>query len=154
MDDDECLRAEAILSEIGSKASMALVKAALDPKFHNPHFERHGPNPLQQIMILLEKHAPSARFETAVNLVEASESNARQIAATIIGESGRLDAIPLIERLLNDPDGFVRSYVWFGVREVIQTRPDLRVALYPLYLQQCRQDWHTQRRSQQPGPTG
>ncbi|MBX7105544.1 MAG: DUF4375 domain-containing protein [Gemmataceae bacterium] len=141
LDDDKCERAEAILDGIGTKASTALEKAALDPAFHLPCYDRRGPSPLQQIMYLLEKHAPSARFETAVKLIESAEDNARKIAASIIGESGRLDAIPLIERLLNDPDGFVRSSVWFGVREVIDKRPDFRAALYPLYLGQCRQEW-------------
>jgi hypothetical protein len=57
---------------------------------------------------------------------------------------GRAEALPVLTRLLDDPNGFVRSYVRIGVERALKAgrcSDEFRRVMYETLLNQCDQVW-------------
>ena len=68
----------------------------------------------------------------------------RKTVALHLASLGRAESIPALARLLEDANGFVRSYVGIGVRRAVadgRADDEFRRRAYDLLLPQCDQEW-------------
>jgi hypothetical protein len=100
--------------------------------------------PLDLVLGLLVPHSPDEVVSAATPLVRSDSSTIRKIAAIHLASLGREDTVPFLAQLLNDPDGYVRSYVKIGVQRAIlggRCGESFRRRMYDLLLAQCDQEW-------------
>jgi hypothetical protein len=140
--------AERELELIGAKAKTALANALHQPEFlqDSPLAPEsfHSRIPLQYLLALVNKIVPDALCQAAPQLVSAVSSKVRKTVASFLAAMGREDTIPSLTVLLQDSDGYVRSYVMMSVREAVEARRATRgfcERLYELTLEQCDQKW-------------
>jgi HEAT repeat protein len=68
----------------------------------------------------------------------------RKTAAVHLASLGRVETIPALARLLQDEDGYVRSYVSIGIHRAVtggRVDEEFRRKAYDLLLAQCDQSW-------------
>jgi HEAT repeat protein len=134
------------LSLIGAVATPALVAAMRDPRYQQEYERSNGSTflPLGYVLGLLLDHAPDQAVPAAAPLIQSPSSEIRKSLASHLGSSGRDDAVPLLAQLLNDDDGFVRSYVQMGVMSALKdgrASDRFRREMYDIFLAQCDQEW-------------
>jgi HEAT repeat protein len=133
------------LSMIGSPAVPALAAALNDPRFHGTECkDTHIPAPLELVLELLVPHGPDQVLSAALPLVNSPSDEVRKTAALQLASLGRMETLPVLVKLLEDSDGYVRSYVRIGVdRALSGGRCDdaFRSGMYEALLNQCDRDW-------------
>jgi HEAT repeat protein len=133
------------LSMIGAAAAPSLTAALNDPRFRTTErLNLHTPAPMETVLELLVPHSPDQVMAAAMPLVESSSNNARKIAALQLASLGRSETLPALFKLLDDPDGYVRSYVRNGVERALSAgrcSDDFRRGMYEALLNQCDQEW-------------
>lgn len=134
------------LTLIGSATVASLLAALDDSRFHRAEWEKFSqvPAPLESALELLVSHAADDAVQIASPLVKSPSANVRKTAALHLATAGRASTIPILHQLMQDEDGYVRSYVRIGIhRAVTDGRPDtqFRQQAYELLLSQLDQDW-------------
>jgi HEAT repeat protein len=134
------------LELIGPVAAPSLVSALREPRYQQEVELTHPmtDQPLDLVLGLLVPHSPDEVVSAATPLVRSDSSTIRKIAAIHLASLGRVDTVPILAQLLNDPDGYVRSYVKIGVQRAIlggRCGESFRCSMYDLFLAQCDQEW-------------
>lgn len=140
--------AERELELIGAKAKTALANALHQPEFLEEKLRTaetfHSRRPLQYLLALVNRIVPDALCQAAPQLVRAESSEVRKTVASVLAAMGREDTIPSLAVLLQDPDGYVRSFLMMSVVKAVESRRatrGFRARLYELTLEQCDQEW-------------
>lgn len=134
------------LSMMGPIAVPSLVAALEDSRFHRvkwPHFSAI-PAPLDSVLELLVSHAGNEVVNVTLPLVKFPSTEIRKTAALHLASVGSASTIPTLKELMQDEDGYVRSYVRIGIhRAVAEGRAEdlFRRQSYDLLLSQCDLDW-------------
>jgi hypothetical protein len=126
------------LSMIGAPAVHSLAAALNDPRFHET--ER-----MELVLELLVPHSPEQVMSAALPLVASPSDGVRKMAALQLASLGNSKTIPVLNKLLEDSDGYVRSYVRIGVDRALsgsRCSDEFRQAMYESLLNQCDQNWH------------
>ena len=131
---------------IGAAAVPSIVAAIRDPRNHKPIEELGELEDLgiDTLLALLVPHAPADVIAIATPLADDASDKVRKTAAIHLASLGRAEAIPVLAKLLDDPDGFVRSYVAIGIRRALKEQrcdKEFRDQIYYLLLNQCDQEW-------------
>jgi HEAT repeat protein len=134
------------LELIGPVAAPSLVSALREARYQQEVERTHSmaDQPLDLVLGLLVPHSPDEVVSAATPLVRSDSSTIRKIAAIHLASLGREDTVPFLAQLLNDPDGYVRSYVKIGVQRAIlggRCGESFRRRMYDLLLAQCDQEW-------------
>lgn len=134
------------LEMIGQPAVPSLVAALNDPRYHQEVARSSVlvEQPLDLVLQLLVPHSPADVVAAAAPLIRSSSSTIRKTAAIRLASLGLEDTVPLLAELLNDPDGFVRSYVRIGVQRALsegRSSEGFQNRMYDLLLEQCDQNW-------------
>lgn len=134
------------LELIGPAAVSSLLAALDDVRFHRAKWESGSPapSPLDSTLELLVTQAGDEIVGIASTLAKSPAAEVRKTAALHLASAGRASAIPLLRELMQDEDGYVRSYVRTGIhRAVTDGRADgtFRRQAYDLLLAQCDQAW-------------
>lgn len=133
------------LSMIGARAVPSLAAALADPLFKELESKgKHSLELLEVVLELLVPHAPEPVLSAALPLVTSPSEGVRKTAALQIASLGRSETIPVLNKLLEDSEGYVRSYVEMGVGRALSAgrcNDDFRQAMYAAFLNQCDQDW-------------
>jgi len=133
------------LSMIGAAAVPSLAAALQDSRFRaTERTDIRIPAPLELVLELLVPHGPDYVLEAALPLVSSPSDEVRKMAALQLAGLGRADTVPVLTKLLDDPDGYVRSYVAMGVERAVaagRCDEDFRRGMYEGLLSQCDQDW-------------
>jgi len=77
-------------------------------------------------------------------LVESPSDGVRKMAALQLASLGNSKTIPVLNKLLEDSDGYVRAYVRNGVDRALsgsRCSDEFRQAMYESLLNQCDQNW-------------
>jgi hypothetical protein len=131
---------------IGAPALPSLAAAVKDPRFHETERkDTRIPAPLELILELLVPHDPEQVLAAVLPLVTSVSNEVRKTAALQLASLGRADTLPVLSRLLDDPDGYVRSYVCIGVARALaadRCSDEFRRGMYEALLNQCDQYWH------------
>ena len=131
---------------MGPAVVPSLLAAFDDPRYHRAEWKEcsHVPAPLESMLELLVSHAGDEAVKAALPLVKSPSAEGRKTAALHISSTGRANTIPVLQELMQDEDGYVRSYICIGIdRAVTEGRadPDFRQQTYDLLLSQCGQNW-------------
>jgi HEAT repeat protein len=134
------------LELIGPAAVPSLLAALDDPRFQRAEWEEYSqvPAPLESTLELLVRHAADDVVRVASPLVKSPSARVRRTAARHLATAGRASTIPILQQLMRDEDGYVRSHVCIGIhRAVSDGRSDheFRGQAYDLLLSQLDQDW-------------
>lgn len=134
------------LDLIGPVAAPSLVSALQDRRYQQEVKLTHSMSdqPLDLVLGLLVPHSPDAVISSATPLARSASSTIRKIAAIHLASLGREDTVPILSELLNDPDGYVRTYVTTGVQRANlagRCSDSFRRSMYDLLLAQCDQEW-------------
>jgi len=148
LNEDTARDARRELSLMGPAVAPSIVMALQDQRFHRAVWGRgkftEAPPPLESALQLLAEHAADDLLSVAPGLVGSPSKEVRKTTALHLSSAGHTAAMPLLRTLLQDDDGYVRSYVCIGVnRAVAAGRADAeyRKEAYDLLLAQCDQDW-------------
>lgn len=145
LDDRTACAAEEELSMIGAAAVPSLAAALKDERFRAAEREDYSTSaPLDQILGLLAPHSPGEVLAAALPLVTSASHEVRKTAALHLASLGRAETLPVLGKLLDDPDGYVRSYVQIGVDRALSAgrcSDEFRRGMYEALLNQCDQDW-------------
>ena len=131
---------------IGPPAVPSLLAAVNDPRFHRAAWEEYSqvPTPLESTLELLIPHAGDEVVRIASPLAKSSSTKVRTTAALHLASTGRASAISVMHELMQDEDGYVRSYVRIGIHCAVteeRTDKEFQSRAYDLLLSQCDQDW-------------
>lgn len=124
---------------LNGAAAVPALSAALD----------HSALPADRLDVVLEllaPHAPDTVVSAAVRHARSDRSAVRKIAGLHLAAVGQADTLPILAELLNDADGYVRSYVSIGARRAMaggRADPAFLTGIYDLLLAQCDQNWLT-----------
>lgn len=133
------------LEMIGAPAVPSLAAAILDPRFHQAESKDFRiPAPLELVLELLVPHAPDQVLSAALPLVASPSDEVRKIAALHLASLGRAETTPVLNKLLEDSNGDVRSFVADGVTRALsegRCSDEFRQGMYESLLNQCDQDW-------------
>jgi HEAT repeat protein len=133
------------LSMMGSPAVPALSAALNDSRFHETERkDARIPAPLELVLELLVPHGPDQVLSAALPLVNSPSDEVRKTAALQLASLGRAETLPVLVKLLEDSDGYVRSYVRIGVDRALsdgRCNDEFRRGMYEALLKQCDQDW-------------
>lgn len=134
------------LEMTGPAAVPSLLAALDDPRFHRAEWEKYSqvPAPLESTLGLLVSHAGDDVVRIASPLATSPSAEVRKTAALHLASAGRAGTIPVLRELMEDVDGYVRSYVCIGIhRAVAGGRADelFRRQAYDLLLSQLDQKW-------------
>lgn len=134
------------LEMIGPAAVPSLVAALDDRRFHRAEWEEFSmvPAPLEATLELLVSHAPGEVVRIAAPLAKSPSVEVRKVAALYLASAGRADTIPVLQKLMQDDDGYVRSSVATGIHRAVtenRANEEFRRQAYDLLLSQCDQDW-------------
>ena len=146
LDERKAWDARKELSMIGAAAVPSLAAALADARYHAADWPKSSqvPAPLESVLELLVPHGGQHVLAAATPLVESPSNQVRKTAALQLASLGRGDTLPLLARLLQDADGYVRSYVVIGIERAVSAgRADeaFRRGAYDLVLAQCDQKW-------------
>jgi hypothetical protein len=133
------------LSMIGPPAVPSLSAALNDPRFRETEREdARIPAPLELVLELLVPHGPDQVLSATLPLVNSPSDEVRKTAALQLASLGRAETLPVLVKLLDDSDGYVRSYVRIGVDRALlggRCTDEFRRGMYEALLRQCDQDW-------------
>jgi HEAT repeat protein len=134
------------LEMIGTAAVPSLTVAVRDPRYQEEVKRSHvgTAQPLDIVLELLVPHSPEEVMTAATPLIRSSSSSMRKTAAIHLASLGCDDAVPFLADLLNDQDGYVRSYVALGIERALSAgrcSEGFRRSMYELLLNQCDQKW-------------
>jgi hypothetical protein len=93
---------------------------------------------------LLVPHGPDQVLTAAIPLATSPSDEVRKTAALQLASLGRVETLPVLIKLLDDPDGYVRSYIRIGVDCAFSAgrcNAEFRQRMYEALLNQCDQDW-------------
>lgn len=140
---EEAARKE--LEMIGAAATPSLCEALNNPGFRDyRRLDSLDIDPLESVLDLLALHAPDQVLQAVLPMATSTSPEARNMAALHLASMGRDETIPVLAKLLEDPDGYVRSYVRNGVdraRSEGRCGRFFRKRMYELLLNQCDQEW-------------
>jgi hypothetical protein len=133
------------LSMIGAAAVPSLAAALEDSRFRaTERADIRIPAPLELVLELLVPHGPDYVLEAALPLVSSPSDKVRKMAALQLASLGRAETVPVLTKLLDDPDGRVHPYVAMGVERAVaagRCGDEFRRGMYEALLVQCDQDW-------------
>lgn len=134
------------LQLIGPAAVPSLRAALDDARFRRAEWGEYSqvPAPLESTLELLVNHAGDDVVRIASPLAKSPSNEVRKTVALHLASAGRANTIPLLQELMRDEDGYVRSYVRIGIdRAVSDGRADqeFQRQAYDLLLAQLDQDW-------------
>jgi hypothetical protein len=145
LDDRTAQDAQKELSMIGAPAVPSLTAALDDRRIHETeHKNAQIPARLDSILELLVPHGPDQVLVAALPLVTSPTDEVRKTAALHLASLGRAETLPVLIKLLDDPDGYVRSYVQIGIDRALSAgrcNGEFRGGMYEALLNQCDQDW-------------
>lgn len=134
------------LSMMGAAVVPSLLTAISDHRYHVAEWSKFSivPAPLHSVLELLISHAGNDVERVALPLVKSPSAEVRKAAALHLASLGRTQTIPVLQELLQDEDGYVRSCVRIGMDRAVSSGradEDFRDRAYDLLLSQCDQDW-------------
>jgi Domain of unknown function (DUF4375)/HEAT repeats len=145
LDDQTAAAAQKELSMIGAAAVPSLSAALKDARFQKVEREDFlTPAPFPTLLELLAPHAPDQVLAAAIPLVTSPSDEVRTTIARQLASLGRAETLPILIKLLDDPNGYVRSNVAMGVREAVsegRCGDGFRHGMYEALLKQCDQQW-------------
>lgn len=135
------------LEMIGVAAAPSLRAALGDERFRVA--VREGKSwcfkpPVDACLELLVPHDADTVLSVAAPLAESGSKDERQTAALHLASLGDARTLPILSVLLQDKDGYVRSYATMGCNRACtsgRATQEFRAAAYDLLLQQCDQKW-------------
>jgi hypothetical protein len=145
LDEDEALDARKELSMIGAPAVPSLAAALKDSRFREvQRKDLRVPAPVELVLGLLVAYGPEDLLAAALPLVNSPSDEVRKTVAIQVASLGRAETLPVLTKLLEDPNGYVRSYVQIGVMRALEEgrcSDEFRGGMYAALLNQCDQDW-------------
>jgi hypothetical protein len=133
------------LSIVGAAAVPSLAAALTDERFRQAERKSwRTPAPLDAVLGLLVPHGAEHLLAAATPLADAASNEVRKTAALHLASLGRTETLPILGKLLQDTDGYVRSYVRIGLDRAIESGRgvgDFQRGAYDLLLAQCDQEW-------------
>lgn len=133
------------LAMIGPVVVPSLLVALTDPRFHLAEFDSSSvPGPLETTLELLVSYAPDEVVRIAYPFAKSSSSEVRKTAALHLASTGHTCTIPVLQELMNDENGYVRSYVCIGIQRAMteqRVEKEFQRQAYDLLLPQCGQNW-------------
>jgi HEAT repeat protein len=134
------------LSMMGAAVVPSLAAALGDPRFLQAKWPKSSQDspPLDSVLGLLVPHGAEHVLAAAMPLIESPSHVQRKTAAVHLASLGRVETIPALARLLQDEDGYVRSYVSIGIHRAVtggRADEEFRRKAYDLLLAQCDQRW-------------
>lgn len=144
--EDTAWEARRELDMIGAAAVPALLDAIGTPPFQRAMWKTFStvPAPLDATLELLVKHAPDEVVRISSPLARSSSEEVRKTAAIHLASAGRGSTIPILKELMEDDDGYVRSYVQMGIQRAVSAEhsdEEFRTLAYELLLSQLDKDW-------------
>lgn len=135
------------LEMIGAAAVPSLLAALNDPRFHRAEWDGFStvPAPLESTLGLLGSHAGDEVVRFASPLAKSPSSEVRKTAAVHLASAGRASTISILQELMQDEDGYVRSYVRMGIHSAVtkgRAEKEFQRQAYDLLLSQCDQVWN------------
>jgi HEAT repeat protein len=135
------------LSLMGPVIVPSLIAALQDSRFHRAEWEEYSstPAPLESTLELLVERAGNEVVKVALPLAKSPSAAVRKTVALQLSSTGLASTIPALKELMQDRDGYVRSYICIGIdRALGGGRADevFRREAYDLLLPQCDQDWN------------
>lgn len=101
-------------------------------------------SPFEHMIELLVPYAPDQVERHLWPLVTSASDDERKFAAVHLASLGRPGALQSLATLLNDQNGYVRSYVRIGAQRAVadgRATGEFRRGMYDLLLVQCDQKW-------------
>ncbi|MDQ3329474.1 MAG: DUF4375 domain-containing protein [Planctomycetota bacterium] len=146
LDERTAWNARRELEMIGAAAVPSLLVALDDSRFHRAEWEQfsQSPAPLESTLELLVSYDSDEAVKIAFPLAKSPSARVRKTAALHLASAGLASTIPVLQELMRDEDGYVRSYVCIGIhRAVTNGRADekFRRQSYDLLLSQLDQNW-------------
>jgi len=135
------------LKRIGAPAIPTLLAALRDSQYRVKVKRSHcmTDQPLDMVLDLLVPHCPDEIIAEAQTLIQSPAEGIRKKVALHLASLGRDETIPVLAELLNDVDGYVRSYVSMGAQRALaagRCSSYFRSRMYELMLPQCDQEWN------------
>jgi len=136
------------LGMMGASVVPSLVAILTDERYLASDWPEssHRPAPLDMVLALLVPHSPDEVVKAALPLVKSPSSKTRKTVALHLASVGRAETIPILEELLNDADGYVRSYVHMGMGRAVSDHgasDEFRRLAYDILLPQTDCYWQS-----------
>ncbi len=131
---------------IGAAAVPSLLRLFNDPRSRLAEWDAHVmvDAPLPAILELLVPHAPDEVVRIALPLAVSESDEVRKNVGLHLASTGCVRVVPLLRQLMQDDDGYVRSYVAMGIGRAAdagEMDPEFRQQAYDLLLSQLDANW-------------
>lgn len=140
------------LSMMGPVVVPSLIAALEDPRYHRAQWDDDdamSDAPFEITLGLLASHGKDEQVreqvvKIATPLTKMSSDEVRKIAGMHLASVGRAETIPILSTLMQDADGYVRSYVCMGIHSAVTegyAEELFRRGAYDLLLSQSDKHW-------------